>query len=85
MGALTEKTYRDGMQMIEAAFNTDLKKETVKVYWQILKKRISDEFFIETIEDVIVAERFFSTISTLLKHSKHSTEEEILKAYNLEA
>jgi len=85
MGALTEKTYRDGMQMIEAAFNTDLKKETVKVYWQILKKRISDEFFIETIEDVIVAERFFPTISTILKHSKHSTEEEILKAYNLEA
>jgi len=83
MGSLTENTYRNGMQMLEAAFSADLKAETVKVYWQILKTRISDEYFIETIEDVIVSERFFPTVSTILKYSKHSTVDEILKKYGL--
>jgi hypothetical protein len=84
MGTLTEKTYRDGMQMLEAAYSTDIKKETIQVYWRVLKTRISEDFFIETIEDVIVSERFFPTISTLLKYFKHSTPEEILKKYGMD-
>lgn len=60
---LSEKTFRQGIERLEAAFRTlPLSKPSLKIYYEKLQ-HLEDKSFIAAVEQIIEKETFFPAIS----------------------
>ena len=66
MEFLSKDAFKAGMLKLEHSFNTDIKAETLRVYWDYLSPRFNDAGFNQVVEKIILKERFFPAISVFV-------------------
>jgi len=68
---MREYVFCSGIKKLEAAFRNgkELNDETMKVYWDMLEDKFSDDEFNRAVVEIISTEIYFPVIAVFLKHS----------------
>jgi len=71
---VAKRQFKEGFDKLQECFPNSavVNSDTIMRYWEYLSGEFTEKEFKDTIEKIIVSERFFPTISVFFEHKEQS-------------